>query len=206
MATSHPDRATNPDVPAARSARFDLLLPGSLTSTGGGVVSTCSLIRDAGRVIVVDPGMAASQRDILDPLEALGLHVGDVTDVVLSHHHPDHTLNAGLFANSAVHDHWAIYRGSRWESVDAEGRELAPAVRLIRVPGHSAEDIATVAGTPDGIVVFTHLWWTDTIPEDDPYAPDLAALRSSRARVLAFADLIVPGHGRPFEPGPSTPR
>jgi hypothetical protein len=31
-------------------------------------------------------------------------------------------------------------------------------------------------------------------------------LHASRARVLGFADLVVPGHGEPFRPGPSTPR
>ncbi len=194
------------DVPAGRTARVDVLVAGSLTSTAGKVVSTCSLVRDDGRVIVVDPGMVEHQRDILEPLEALGVRAMDVTDVVLSHHHPDHTLNAGLFPDAAVHDHWAIYRGATWQDSDAEGRELTESARLIRVPGHSAEDIALVAGTPDGIVVFTHLWMTDTIPIDDSVSPDLAALRRSRARVLAFADLIVPGHAAPFRPGPSTPR
>jgi glyoxylase-like metal-dependent hydrolase (beta-lactamase superfamily II) len=194
------------DVPDARAARFDVLLTGSLTSTGGGVVSTCSLIRDADRMIVVDPGMAARQADILEPLAALGISPSDVTDVVLSHHHPDHTLNAALFPAAAVHDHWAIYRGADWEDSDAEGRELTASVRLIRVPGHTAEDIATIVGTADGAVVCTHLWWTDTVPVDDPYAPDIDALRRSRARVLAFADLIVPGHGAPFRPSATTPR
>jgi glyoxylase-like metal-dependent hydrolase (beta-lactamase superfamily II) len=195
-----------PDAPAGRSARVDVLLPGSLTSTGGGVVSTCSLVRDAERIVIVDPGMAARRADILDPLERLGVAPDHVTDVVLSHHHPDHTINVALFPRAAVHDHWAIYRGADWEDNDAEGRELSPSIRLIRVPGHSAEDIALVAGTAEGIVVFTHLWWTDSFPIDDPYSPDLSALRSSRARVLAFADVIVPGHGAPFEPGPATPR
>jgi glyoxylase-like metal-dependent hydrolase (beta-lactamase superfamily II) len=195
-----------PDAPSDRSARFDLLLAGSLTSTGGGVVSTCSLVRDGDRIVVVDPGMAARREDILDPLERLGVAPEEVTDVVLSHHHPDHTINVALFANAAVHDHWAIYRGADWEDNDAEGRELTSSIRLIRVPGHSAEDIALVAGTADGIVVFTHLWWTDSFPVDDPLSPDLSALRTSRARVLALADVIVPGHAAPFRPGPATPR
>jgi glyoxylase-like metal-dependent hydrolase (beta-lactamase superfamily II) len=194
------------DSPAPRTARFDLLLAGSLTSTAGKVVSTCSLLRDADRTIVVDPGMAERPADILDPIRALDVAPEAVTDVVLSHHHPDHTLNAALFPAARVHDHWAIYRGATWDSNDAEGRELSPAVRLIRVPGHTHEDIATVAGTPDGLVVFTHLWWTDTAPEEDPYAVDADALHASRARVLAFADLIVPGHAGPFRPSPSTPR
>ena len=194
------------DAPAARTARFDLLLPGSLTADGGGVVSTCSLIRDGDRVIVVDPGMAQRQADILEPLAALGVEPTDVTDVVISHHHPDHTINVGLFPNAAVHDHWAVYRGSEWEDSDAEGRELAPSVRLIRVPGHTAEDIALVAGTPQGVIACTHAWWNESGPAEDPFAVDSGQLAASRARVLALADVIVPGHGAPFEPGDATPR
>ena len=194
------------DAPMSRTARYDLLLAGSLTDDGGGVVSTCSLIRSDDRVIVVDPGMAWRRSDLLDPLATLGVDAASVTDVVLSHHHPDHTMNVALFPNAAVHDHWAIYRGAAWEDSDAEGRELTPSVHLIRVPGHTAEDIATVAGTPGGIVVCTHLWFNASGPADDPYATDPAALHASRARVLAFADLVVPGHGAPFEPDARTPR
>jgi glyoxylase-like metal-dependent hydrolase (beta-lactamase superfamily II) len=90
--------------------------------------------------------------------------------------------------------------------VDAEGRELTPSVRLIRVPGHTPEDIALVAGTPDGVVVLTHLWWNAEGPADDPYAPDREVLRRSRERVLAVADRVVPGHGPAFSPGAGTPR
>ncbi len=183
-----------------------MLLEGSLTADGGAVVSSCSLLRDAGRVIVVDPGMARRRGDILRPLTSLGIAPRDVTDVILSHHHPDHTMNVALFPNAAVHDHWAIYRGSAWEDSDAEGRELTPAVGLIRVPGHTPQDIATVAGTPSGVVVCTHLWWTESGPADDPYAEDRVALHASRERVLALADLIVPGHGAPFRAIAATPR
>ena len=185
---------------------MDVLLVGSLTSTGGKVVSTCTLVRDADRAIVVDPGMAEEDADILGPLSRLGLEPGDITDVVLSHHHPDHTLRAGLFPRAAAHDHWAVYRGGVWEDSDADGRELTPSVRLMRVPGHTPEDIATVAGTADGIVVCTHLWWTESIPKEDPYAELPELLHANRARVLGFADLIIPGHGAPFWPTDSTPR
>jgi glyoxylase-like metal-dependent hydrolase (beta-lactamase superfamily II) len=192
------------DAPAARTARFDILLAGS---PGPGVVSTCSLIREGETAIVVDPGIAPSQAAILEPLAALGLGADEVTDVVLSHHHPDHTLNVSLFPRARVHDHWAIYDfAGRWDSVECEGRVLCPSVHLIRTPGHSAEDLSTVAGTPDGVVVFTHLWWTAATPLEDPYAPDPPVLHASRARVLRFADLIVPGHGPPFVPDGSTPR
>jgi glyoxylase-like metal-dependent hydrolase (beta-lactamase superfamily II) len=195
-----------PDLPSSRSARIDVLLEGSLTSTGGGVASSCTLVRDGDRLIVVDPGMAASPTSLLDPLRALGLGPEDITDVVISHHHPDHTINVGLFPNAAVHDFWATYRGTVWDDADADRRELTPSVRLLAVPGHTAEDIATVVGTPEGVVVLTHLWWTADGPADDPVAEDVAALHAGRARVLAIADRIVPGHGPGFTPDDSTPR
>ena len=191
------------DGPAARSARIDVLLEGSLEPT---VRSTCTLVRDGELVAVIDPGLAPSQAAILDPLSALGVAAEDVTAVILSHHHPDHTINAALFPAAAVHDHWAVYRGDDWESRECEGAEVSASVRLIRTPGHSAEDLSTLIGTPDGIAVATHLWWTADGPADDPYAPDRELLRRSRERVLGLADLIIPGHGAPFRPGASTPR
>jgi len=187
------------------AARVDLLVQGGLTHTDGGVSSSCTLVRDADRTIVVDPGMAPSQTAILDPLRALGVEPGDVSDVVLGHHHPDHALNAALFPNADVQDVWATYRGTEWIDADAD-RELTPSVRLIGTPGHTAEDISTVVGTPDGVVVLTHAWWTAEGPADDPVAEDAEALYRSRARILAIADEIIPGHGRRFRPSPTTPR
>jgi glyoxylase-like metal-dependent hydrolase (beta-lactamase superfamily II) len=191
------------DAPAARSARIDVLLTGSLRPT---VRSTCTLLRDGALIAVIDPGLAPSQAAILNPLSTLGLRPEDVTAVILSHHHPDHTINAALFPAAAVHDHWAVYRGDEWESRECEGAELSAAVRLIRTPGHSAEDLSTVIGSPDGVVVATHLWWTADGPADDPYAPDREVLRQSRERVLGLADLVIPGHGAPFTPTDATPR
>lgn len=53
------------------------------------VASTVTCIRDGEQIIIVDPGMVPHQSSILDPLAALGVQPGDVTDVILSHHHPD---------------------------------------------------------------------------------------------------------------------
>ena len=193
-------------LPESRTARVDIVLEGSLTSTGGGVASSCTLVRDGEHVIVVDPGMAASAAAILEPLAALGVQPQDVTAVILSHHHPDHTLHAGHFPNAAVHDHWAIYRGTDWEDSDCHGRVISPSVVLARTPGHTAQDLAVVIGTPDGIAVCSHSWFNAQTTVEDESPDDADALRASRAAILEIADLIVPGHGPAFHPDANTPR
>ena len=164
------------------------------------VASTVVLIRDAGAAIVVDPGMVADRRLILDPLARLGVEPAEVTDVVFSHHHPDHTLNAALFERARFHDHWAIYQDDTWTDRPADGFELSPSVRLMATPGHTAQDITTLVTTDSGLTACTHLWWSGEGPVIDPLAEDQELLEASRARLLALGPaLIVPGHGAPFE-------
>jgi glyoxylase-like metal-dependent hydrolase (beta-lactamase superfamily II) len=172
------------------------------------VGSSVGFARDGDVLVVIDPGLVAGRAAILDPLARLGVGAADVTDVVVSHHHPDHTLNVALFPNARLHDHWAWYRDDLWVSRPAEGFELAPGVRLIETPGHTPQDISTLVTTDEGLVVFTHLWWSADGPAEDPYAPDPTLLHENRARVLGLDGLvrIVPGHGSPFPPDPGVPR
>jgi glyoxylase-like metal-dependent hydrolase (beta-lactamase superfamily II) len=187
-------------------AEVDVLFEGYIRNEGSRVASTVSLIRDGRVTIVVDPGLVPGPDAILRPLAALGIDAEHVTDLVFSHHHPDHTINAALFPSARIHDHWAIYRGDLWESRAAEGFQISPAVSLIETPGHTTQDITTLAEADAGVVAFTHLWWTSEGPAEDPYAVDPVLLHRNRARVLEVASLIVPGHGSPFSPGDETPR
>jgi glyoxylase-like metal-dependent hydrolase (beta-lactamase superfamily II) len=170
------------------------------------VASTVGFVRDGEVRVIIDPGMVPNPSAILEPLAALGESAANITDVVFSHHHPDHTLNAALFPNARFHDYWAIYKEDTWESREAEGYQLSPSIRLIETPGHTPQDITTLVGTSDGVVAFTHLWWFATGPADDPLADDLTALHTNRLRVLQIAKLIVPGHAAPFIPDETTPR
>jgi glyoxylase-like metal-dependent hydrolase (beta-lactamase superfamily II) len=170
------------------------------------VAGTVTLITDGDAVIVVDPGMVASRDALLAALSGHGYAGGDVTDVVFSHHHPDHTVNAALFPAARIHDHWAMYVGDRWVDRDAEGLDLGPSVRLLRTPGHTAEDISVVASTADEVYVCTHAWWGADGPGEDPLGSSAEDLRASRERLLAFATVIVPGHGAAFRPDENTPR
>ncbi len=190
-------------LPEGRSAMVHVLFEGYV---GERTASTVALVLEDPVRAVVDPGMVPDQRAIIDPLRTLGLAPDDVTDVVLSHHHPDHTVNAGLFPRARVHDHSAWYRGDLWVDRPAEGFSLSPSIVLTETPGHSPQCITTLAGTADGVVALTHLWWSANGPEEDPYATDRDALHAGRRRILEVASLIVPGHGPAFHAGPETPR
>jgi glyoxylase-like metal-dependent hydrolase (beta-lactamase superfamily II) len=201
---------TELNIAPGGAAAVHVLLDGYVDQSGGGdemrVAGTVTLILDGAAVIVVDPGMVASREELLTALTEHGPQPGDVTDLVFSHHHPDHTVNAALFPSARIHDHWAVYVGDRWISRDAEGAELSPSVHLLRTPGHTAEDISTIISTPDDVYACTHTWWGEAGPAEDPLGTDAEALHASRRRLLSFATVIVPGHGEPFRPDDSTPR
>lgn len=185
------------------SATVDVLTVGYAEER---VAGTVTLIRDGALVIVVDPGMVAHRSVILDPLGALGVTPEAVTDVVLSHHHPDHTINIALFPNAKVHDFATTYEADIWTDREPGAFDLGESVRLLPTPGHTDQDQSTIVRTESGIVVLTHLWWTAEGPADDPFSHDRAQLRASRELVLELApSLIVPGHGAAFRPDPTTP-
>lgn len=180
---------------AGRTATVDVLFRGYV---GRRVASTVSYIEEGRFRAIVDPGMVPSPRSILGPLERRGVRPEQVTDIILSHHHPDHTVHCALFPRAQIHDFWATYVRDRWTSVPAEGRYLAPSVMLLETPGHTPQDLTTLVGTRDGVVALTHLWWNARGPTPDPLATDELELERHRKRVAAVARQIVPGHGAPF--------
>jgi len=167
--------------------------------TGDRVGSSVVLVRDGDATIIVDPGMVARRALILDPLAELGVAPEAVTHVFLSHHHPDHTVNIALFPSAEVVDFWARYKDDLWLDHDGDGYRLAPSSQLWLTPGHTAEDASLIVEADDGIYAMTHLWWhQDRSPEVDPLGDDQAAIEAGRARILAAADIVIPGHGGAF--------
>ena len=73
---------------------------------------------------MADPGLVASRSLIVDPLAALDVTPADVTHVFLSHHHPDHAVNAAMFPNARVVDCWARYKDDLWLDHSGDGWQL----------------------------------------------------------------------------------
>jgi glyoxylase-like metal-dependent hydrolase (beta-lactamase superfamily II) len=77
----------------------------STSDTPTGVVDEWD-IRAGDRRIIHDPDFVPNRSVILAPLADRGLSANAITDVIISHHHPDHTLNIALFENAQTHDVW----------------------------------------------------------------------------------------------------
>jgi glyoxylase-like metal-dependent hydrolase (beta-lactamase superfamily II) len=146
--------------PSTASAQMHVLINGyvNIDREPWSVASTVTYVRDGDTHVIVDPGLVPHPDSILDPLRHHDVQPNDITDVVFSHHHPDHTVNAALFPQARIHDHWAVYRNDTWQSRPAEGFEISSSIRLIETPGHTPQDITTLVATADGTAALTHLW------------------------------------------------
>jgi len=76
--------------------------PGKTVCHGGLGWSTVALVRGQGRVILIDAGNFGMRRLIAGRLEAHGLTPSDVTDVILTHAHYDHSINWPMFSSSRI--------------------------------------------------------------------------------------------------------
>ena len=178
-------------------ATFHVLLTGYVQDDR--VAGTVSLVVDGDARLVSDPGMVTDRALIVDALARHRVAADEVTHVLITHHHPDHTMNAALFRNADLVDAWAVYRGDHWIDHAGVGFQPSPHVRLLSTPGHTTDDVTWLVETDEGVVACTHAWWhADRTPEVDPYAEDQAALEESRRRILTVAAVVVPGHGKPF--------
>ena len=133
-------------------ARVDILFTGYVGNRVAGTVSLIAMVTPSPSSTPAwfPTGRRSSTRwrCCVDP--------GAVTDVIISHHHPDHTMNIALFPPVRVHDHWAIYENDVWCSRAAEGVAVSPDISLLETPGHTPQDITTLARADDGEGVCLH--------------------------------------------------
>ncbi|MDP9250433.1 MAG: MBL fold metallo-hydrolase [Chloroflexota bacterium] len=166
-----------------------------------GVASSVSLVIDGEVKIVVDPGMVAERGLILDPLRSLGVEPEEVTHVVITHHHPDHTMNIGLFPNAEIVDFWARYRGDQWLDHEGDGYRVTKHCRLLLTPGHTPQDATLLVETDDGVVACTHAWWrSDRTPRSTRWPMTRQRWRPAGSESWTRPTSSCPGTGSRFTP------
>lgn len=201
--------------------------PGKSVCHGGLGWSTVVLIRGEGRVALVDAGTFSMRKLVIDGLARHGLRPGDVTDLLLTHSHWDHSVNWPLFRHARiwlgdVEMKWALEQPwgetpvpelyveklDTWPTLKrvADGAELMPGITAHIAPGHTPGCLVYVLHGRDKDVVFTgdaaknraELLSRDT---DMTYDPAI-----SRASIEMIWDhwrkkpgsVLVPGHDLPM--------
>jgi glyoxylase-like metal-dependent hydrolase (beta-lactamase superfamily II) len=150
--------------------------PGRMVCHGGLGWSTVALVRGAAHVALVDVGSFNMRKGILDQLARRNLEPGDVTDVILTHSHYDHSLNWILFRHARIiigarelawslKEPWGegpvpeLYMRELedWPTLHpvAAEQEFMPGFRAHAAPGHTPGHLVYVLTGKDSDAVFT---------------------------------------------------
>jgi N-acyl homoserine lactone hydrolase len=172
--------------------------------------------------ILVDPAHVGRRTNLLDALASRGLAPADIDMVVLTHGHWDHVQNIDVLAHAPVYLHpderrycgrphrndWATpaWTGDILERMQireiAEGDELIPGVSVLDLPGHSPGSIGIAVQGEQGLSLISgdavHSGSTALTRQPPLVFWDAGAARASIDRAVGLADVIYPGHDRPF--------
>lgn len=187
-------------------------------------ITTMALIRDENFIMLVDTGSFRSRDHILKAIEQRGLTVDDITHVFITHCHWDHVMNMECFPNATFfvprldYEHcanlpaetWGIppylyemCRGLKLELLEPVEQELFPGVRTVLLHGHSVGQQGLLVETDEGTALFPGdgVWSARSILRG---RPDVVFVNVEEAiesvnRAVAQADIIYPGHDRPFK-------
>ncbi|BDG75227.1 MBL fold metallo-hydrolase [Roseomonas fluvialis] len=132
--------------------------PGKAVLHGGLGWSTVVLLRGHGRIVVLDGGGYGLRRPLAEHLKQRGIALSDVTDLLISHSHHDHSVNWPMFRQARiwigrVELAWAlgvpwgetsvpehtIEALSRWPTLQLmdDGDEVLPGIVARLAPGHT---------------------------------------------------------------------
>jgi glyoxylase-like metal-dependent hydrolase (beta-lactamase superfamily II) len=171
--------------------------------------SSVTLIQVAGRTILVDPGQ--EDEPLLNGLLAAGVKPQDVDTAFITHTHGDHYKSLRLLPNAAVYasgpeQHAWRSRGSPDKEVLGTlvpvASNIAPGVRLVLTPGHTPGSATVLVAQAGQLVAIAG----DAVDSRDFFLRrepshntlDAAAEKRNFELLASIADVIVPGHGRPF--------
>lgn len=204
-------------------ATVDIVLRGFSVVTSEGNFAPCGvyLVRaDDGRTLVYDSAHAGRRMKMVEALERLGVDPSGVDVVVASHGHWDHVQNFDVFERAELLAHadelayvasphpgdhatpaWtkALFAEARGV---VDGEELLPGVRALHLPGHSPGSLGLAVDTPDGVAVVSGDAVASSAAALAGFCPnvffDAEMADASLKRVVELADVVYPGHDRPF--------
>ena len=214
----------------AGSYELDIVVqgyPGKSVCHGGLGWSTIALLRGEGRIALIDVGSFSQRGPLRERLKARGLSPEQVTDVILTHSHWDHSVNWVLFPNAttwigaeelawSVSQPWGhttvpelyvreLDRHPRTRRI-APGETILPGLTADSAPGHTPGHLFFILATPERDILFTGDSAKNraellSLTADMTY--DQATSRRSMEKIWEHwrrrpGTLLVPGHDIPI--------
>ena len=181
-----------------------VLCDGYLVREGSAVVdasSTVALIVADGRIIVVDTGAPSEVETLRESLANVGVEESEVDVVVNTHLHTDHCGGNDIFADAIKMAH-RLEHPPIWMAKVEDGDELAAGVKVRCTPGHTAGSLSVLVEAEDRCAVCG-----DALPTRANFESgtppaihiDRGLALQSMKSLIAWADVIIPGHDAAFE-------
>lgn len=169
---------------------------------------TITLIKGRKNVLV-DTGGPWDRDFLVSALAENGLSPQDISYVVCTHGHSDHTGNTNLFPDAALISSFDVCNGDLYTLHDfASGTPyvIDDCIEVIATPGHTMQDVSVIVRTGKGVVAITgDLFESEADLSDETLWKSMSehpeSQQSSRVKILKIADRIIPGHGDVFDVG-----
>jgi len=201
--------------------------PGKSVCHGGLGWSSIVLLRGHGRVALIDAGSFGMRNLLRDGLARRGLKPADVTDLLLTHCHHDHSVNWTLFKHArigvgrvemswAVKQPWGetpvpelyVEKLEAWPSLDRidDGATTLPGITAHVAPGHTPGCLVFVLRGESRDIIFTGdaaKNRAELVSRTTDMTCDAAASRASIEMIWSLwrrrpGSIVVPGHDLPM--------
>jgi len=189
---------------AANVPKVRVVREGSLVREGSAVLdasSTVTLVEVSGKRLVVDTGSPRDFDSLSASFKKMEIPPDSVKFVVNTHLHSDHIGGNGIFTNARIVAH-ALESPPIGSMRVTERVQLLPHVEVVPTPGHSAGSISVFVSADKNVAICG-----DAIPTRENYEKHVppsisnnpALAIKSMDMIVAWANIIIPGHGTSFE-------
>jgi N-acyl homoserine lactone hydrolase len=201
--------------------------PGKLVCHGGLGWSSVVLLRAHGRIVLIDTGGFRMRTMLIKRFAERGLKPADITDLLLTHSHHDHSVNWTMFPNARIvigaHElDWSLTvpwgetpvpelymrELKSWPTLRTatEGEEVFPGITAHLAPGHTPGHLVFVLRAGERDVIFTGdaaKNRAELVSGTTDMTYDAAISKASIESIWAMwrkrpGNIVVPGHDVPM--------
>jgi glyoxylase-like metal-dependent hydrolase (beta-lactamase superfamily II) len=202
------------------SISFEILLPGIPVTTTRGGLGWCTivLIQQGAKKILFDTGSYNTRPALIGALKKRGFSPEDIDTVFISHLHDDHVVNAEMFGtaellvsenelNDALAKTEDLYiplslvdlLKDRFKTLKGD-EIISEGIKAVPLPGHTPGQTGLLLES-EGVLLagdaVKNAWEFVRAKAMSPCHDEAVCLQSYE-KIKSTADIVVPGHDRPF--------